>query len=235
MDKAAKTEKRDKEDEKVGGLAFFMSLFALAVIATFNVFLILPLWDAPGLKNFLWYFFGGGIGALIAHYLIKGHMSVFVHEWKHWLIANLAGNKFKGLKIRSKSGHFEYSYKKSAAKYNAFISLAPYWVPIFTFVSLLLGLAAARPHHRIIVLIVGIGSGMDFIMNVRDIAPHQTDLSLLRGGYQIGVIYIICINVALLTILWSWVLHGVGGLQELFQHWWEFLLRIVTATRGVRN
>lgn len=152
-----------------------------------------------------------------SHFLIKGRISVFIHEFKHSLISNFAGNRAKGMKIGSNSGHFTYEFSKDTAHFNAFIALAPYWVPLFTVPAIGLGYAFWRQDHIILVFLAGLGFGADLLLNTRDISPVQTDLTNLRGGYQVGLIYALAMNVTITSLLLAWVVQGPAGLLQIVQ------------------
>lgn len=205
------TEPAPVESSVVGGFAFFLSLGALLptglLLTTLTFFRI----GSADLEATLTFVIAGIAGAVIAHLGIKGHISVLIHEFKHSLVSNLVGNKYKGMKIEQDSGYFQYAYTKSTAHYNAFISLAPYIVPVFTFLGTLLALTFFRHDHTFAALSVGVGYGVDLVLNIRDISPIQTDLSLIRGGYYVGLLYIIAWNLMIMGSVCAWVFHGFSG------------------------
>lgn len=203
--------------ETVGGFAFYLSLFAL--LPTGLLFTTLTLYrfrsaDSTTTINFLFATLGG---VALAHMFIRGHLSVLIHEFKHSVISNLVGNRHRGFKIGANSGHYQYAYSKRTAHYNAFISLAPYITPVFTFVSVIVALIFFREQREIAAAIVGGGYGMDLILNVRDISPVQTDISLIRGGYRMGLLYIAAWNLLTFGVLMAWVFQGSQGLLLLLQ------------------
>ena len=201
----------------VGGFAFFLSLAALlptGIMFTTLTFFRLETANATTTMNFI---FATLAGAAIAQMFIRGHLSVFIHEFKHSLISNLVGNRHKGMKIGEQSGHYQYSYTKSTAHYNAFISLAPYITPVFTFIATVLALIFLRQDRDIAAIVVGIGYGIDMLLNMRDISPIQTDISLIRGGYNIRLTYIAAWNLLLAGLVFAWAFHGVKGLSMLLE------------------
>jgi hypothetical protein len=215
-DKKKKGEKVDPEDQIVGGFAFFLSLAALLPTgALFFILAIAQIRHADA--NIAIGFISSVIlGASLAQALIRGHFSVFLHEFKHALISNLVGNKNKRMKVGRNSGHLEYAYSKKTAHYNAFISLAPYIVPVCSFFSLLLAFFVARENPMLVSIIVGLGFGADLLLNARDISPIQTDISLIRGGYRVGLLYILAWNLLTSSIFLAWAFQGFSGVAELF-------------------
>lgn len=220
LDPAPDPRKSDKEIPKqavVGGFAFFLSLAAILPTGLIVASLALRLLSSETIGTAGGFTCAALVGALCAHFFIKGHISVLIHEFKHSLISNLVGNKRKGMKIDRDSGYFEYAYSKETKHFNAFISVAPYIVPVFTFVAGLIAFALFRHDHMLAALVVGIGYGMDLVLNIRDISPIQTDLSLLRGGYRLGVLYVTAWNVLIFGLLLAWVLQGGAGLTHLLE------------------
>jgi hypothetical protein len=220
LDSAPEPRQSDKETPKqavVGGFAFFLSLAAILPTGLIATFLALGLASTETLGHAGTFACAALGGALCAHLFIKGHISVLIHEFKHSLISNLVGNKAKGMKINRDSGYFEYAYSKETKHFNAFISVAPYIVPVFTFVAALIAFALFRHEHVLAVLVVGIGYGMDLVLNIRDISPIQTDLSLLRGGYRLGVLYVAAWNILIFALLCAWVLEGTAGLTHILE------------------
>jgi hypothetical protein len=201
----------------VGGFAFFLSLAAILPTGLIVSSLALSLLSTESIGIAGVFACASLVGALCAHFFIKGHISVLIHEFKHSLISNLVGNKRKGMKIDRDSGYFEYAYSKETKHFNAFISVAPYIVPVFTFVAGLIAFALFRHEHMLATLVVGIGYGMDLVLNIRDISPIQTDLNLLRGGYRLGVLYVTAWNVLIFGLLLAWVLKGGAGLAHILE------------------
>ena len=206
----------DKDSAIVGGFAFFLSLAVLA--PTGFLFFVLSVAKIKGAETPIALAFIGSciFGALLAHSMIRGHLSVFLHEYKHALIALLVGNKYKGMKIGKNSGHMQYAYTKKTAHYNAFISLAPYIVPLCTFVAIVLTLFLTGGDPLFTVILVGLGYGADLLLNTRDISPVQTDITLIRGGYMVGLLYIFSWNLLTTSIILAWAFKGATGVAELF-------------------
>ena len=208
-------ETSETKREPVGGFAFYLSLAALTVATPVLLILAASLFTAESLYSSCSFLGGILIGLAVTKLLIRRHFSVLVHEFKHQIISNLVGNKPKKMKIDADSGYFEYSYTKKTSHFNAFISLAPYIVPLFSFVSALIALAAARSNHSLAAAILGIGYGTDLLLNIRDISSVQTDITDIRGGYNVGLFYIFVWNGAILAVLLCWVFQSGSGFLML--------------------
>lgn len=198
-----------------GGLFFFFSLVSLLFLAVIHV-LALPSLAKDGDFYRLYIFLGAGLlGGAIAQIAIRGRASVFLHEFKHSLVSHFAGNRAKEMKVRSDSGHFTYEFSKDTAHFNAFISLAPYFIPLCTVPAFGVGYLLFSSEPVLMVAFVGLGFGADLLLNFRDISPHQSDFTSITGGYTVGLTYVLAMNITLITLLLSWVLHGVSGISKL--------------------
>jgi len=202
-----------KKTKKVGGLTFLASIPALLILDILIVRNLIPLIieNPPFL---LWWILGGSLlGVIFAPLFSEGRPYVFIHEVKHAIVSSLAGNKWKKMTVNADSGSFEYSYYKHTAHLNAFISLAPYWFPIISIPLWLLTLTNKNPEA--LRLAMGFALGLDLYMGIKDIGPHQTDLSTIRGGVKIAKSYIwLMITLVIsLTILGGSL--GLAGFKAL--------------------
>lgn len=213
------TEAKDQGDESpdpVGGFAFFLSLLLLLPAGFLMLSLALQQARETNLQTALTFLGCVIFGALLSQNLIRGHLSVLLHEFKHSLISNLVGNRYKGMRIDENSGDFQYAYTKKTAHYNAFISLAPYIVPIFSFLGCLISFATAQGNIFLSSIIMGLAYGTDLTLNIRDISPIQTDITEIRGGYAVGLAYILAWNLLIASVVLAWAFQGLDGITGLF-------------------
>lgn len=217
----------------VGGLVFFTSLVLLWFVGTVNILSQISLIELGSVGRWGAFAGAGILGFFITLAAAPSKFCVFIHEMKHSIISNLAGNKAKSMKVEDESGSFRYEFTRDTAAYNAFISLAPYWVPLFTVIAILSTLPFFSLSSWQTLAIVSFCYGVDCMMNARDISPYQTDFSNLRGGYRVGLIYVFGMNLALFSLLAVWVSAGEKGFITLGQLWWEGGLWVVHKIRGV--
>lgn len=221
-----------KKQLRVGGFAFFSSLFFLIVLSILNFCFLTNLWNGEAQQHFFSFALGMVPGLFVAGYFIQGHTSVLIHEFKHSLLSGLVGNKARSLHVKKDSGHFEYEYTRLTAEYNAFISLAPYITPLFTVPAIILAFAVWRHSQDLMCAVIGMGYGVDLLLNMRDISRRQTDITMIKGGYRIGLLYIFAMNAAILSILLAWVFQGTLGLRYLLYGLWQMVLHIVAYYRA---
>ena len=218
---ARRNKRRDKDKEipeqkPVGGLAFFTTLVLAAVFCGIAPLALIRIW-VPESAPRVAYFLGASlVSYFIASLIVRHHFAVLIHEFKHALVSSFSGNKSKGMKIDRESGHFQYEYTKATAASNAFISVAPYWLPIFTVPTLGLVQLFFKASPIMMLLLTGLAYGADCSFNWRDISPIQTDLTMIRGGYRIGWLFVLLINLALFFFLLPWIFVGPTGWQMFF-------------------
>lgn len=214
---------REKEKKKVGGLAFFASLTFLALISINNLVVLPTIWGEGSEGRVTFFIIGAALGVWLVHFFVpkEGNFSTLIHEYKHAILATLVGNKWKKLKVKGAGGKFSYAYTKETAGYNAFISLAPYYLLLFTIPTALIVFSLGMIETREGLMILGFSIGCDQLMCWRDVSPVQTDLTSIRGGYRVAVSYVVAINIALVTIIVAWVIGGLDGLAALVQGLWD--------------
>jgi len=203
--------KKEKEGTPVGCLRFYLSLVLLWVLGLLQLSLLPSFWHEDSNFRLALFVFGAITGALLGSFIYRGSVATLIHEYKHAILSGLVGNKWKKLKVDGGSGAFQYSYSRETAVYNAFISLAPYFLPLFIIPATLLGLVFYSHPYPLMVGIVGVGYGLDTYMNQHDISPHQSDFFLIRGGYRVGLAFVLGINLVIFTTLISWVLADLEG------------------------
>lgn len=222
-----KREDSESKTTPVGGYAFYLSLFVLAFLFGINIRFLPGLITKDSLESAGFFSISVLLGWLFAKILIHREISVFLHEWKHMIVASLFGNKAKKMKVGVKEGSFEYEYTADTAQANAFIALAPYYFLLFTALGTLAAVFVRHHGHTVTVLPVGFGYGIDLVLNSRDIGPHQTDISNIRGGYRIGMMYVAIINLTLITYLLAWVFGGTDGLVHLTKGLWDTVYKVL--------
>ena len=210
----AKKNDDEIKSHKSGGIFFYITLLSALILATANLLALPGIMARP--KSWLLFILGILVGVLLALNFFVGRFSVGCHELKHYLLAAFAGNKYKKMKVNGEDGYYQYSYTRDTAKYNAMIALAPYWFPLMTIVCILFMFPTHYSIKKAEFVLLGIGMGADLIMNTRDISPIQTDLTNVIGGYKIAIIFIIVMNLTILTFAAAWVSGEVDGLKNLF-------------------
>ena len=202
--------------KKCGGVFFFSSLvftyvfFVLFSPSALQIFITESTWTR-------WRGFLGGtlLGLGLVKLLISGKTETLLHEIRHNVFSGFVGNKPKKIEVHDKGGSFEYEYTESTAKFNAFINLAPYYLPFFTFLTFPVWGCMLSIPSAIRAGILGAAYAADLRLNLQDIHPHQTDFIDLIGGFTVGVFYVIGFQLAFGLIILTWVSGDYAGVVKM--------------------
>ncbi|MCI5065266.1 hypothetical protein MRY87_06045, partial [bacterium] len=216
----------------IGGASFFFSYLVLLGLVPMHIGLLYAVIVEAPLASVALFFIGLILGWWAAYTFFRGQTSVLIHEYKHAILSTLMGNRWKGISLKGMSGTFRYSYTKETARYNAFISLAPYFLPIFTFTGIILFLLISYRSPEGALVVAGLLHGADLYFHLKDVSPIQTDLTDLVGGYWVGVGYIASANIFVSTLFFVWAVGGSEGLSLYADSLWkmgEYLVALVRA------
>jgi hypothetical protein len=119
-----------RTDKLLGGIAFLLSLLFLTLLAAINLEQLPNIWNELSAQRLSYLLMRLIPGVVFALFILRGKYSVLLHEFKQSIVSERAGNKRKSMKIDDASGSFTYVNSKRSAAFNAFISLAPYWLPL---------------------------------------------------------------------------------------------------------
>mgnify|MGYP001358372174 CR=1 FL=1 len=199
-----KAKKKTQSETKYGGIAYFASVVSLAILGITSPILAISTLSIGSARSYGICLASLAIGWVLTNFIISPKVSVFIHEFKHSFVSHLVGNKPRGMHLRKDHGHFEYEYYKSTAHHNSTIALAPYWLPIFTIPALGAGYIIFHGSHNLWIGLVALSYGMDLSLGVKDIGPHQSDFTSLRGGYRFALIYLLGMYSTTISFLIIW-------------------------------
>lgn len=207
---------RKNKDKKssFGGITFMLSMTSLFIIALHNLYLLKDLIDQNTTASLGMFVAGGYLGYLITKRYFYGRFAVFIHELKHAIIATISGNKFKDIHIGQDSGFYKYEYTEKTARYNGFIALAPYWVPLFSLPVLISGIFLI-PDQSLRLFILGTSYAADLTFSARDVSPLQTDFKMIEGGFKTGFAYILIVNLAIFSFYAIYICKDLQGFQQI--------------------
>jgi hypothetical protein len=219
--------------QPVGGAAFFASYLVLIFLSVANMHVLLTLSSDTPLDRVLLLSAGLILGWWVAYTFFRGQLSVLLHEYKHAILALLVGNKWKRLRLKGMGGDFTYTYTKDTAEYNAFISVAPYFLPLLTFVGGLFFLTIYQRSLEGAVVLFATLHGAELYFNFKDATPIQTDLTDIRGGFLVGIGYVIVANLFITSTVIIGVLGGNNGFKLMANALWTLGTWTVTFVRAV--
>jgi hypothetical protein len=201
---------------KVGGAFYFFSLFSVVLLASLLTRFSVDFLSTSTINtkiSLLQILISLLIGFFIAA-LVPSKVSVFLHELKHSIISSLAGNKAKSMSYKEDSGDFQYTFTKNTAHLNAFISLAPYLLPIFSIIGLVLQFTVFKADLALGATVSIAALGLDLVLNLKDAGIHQTDLTEIRGGYFLSMTYVLAFNTSWILIVSTLAIYGAQPLLE---------------------
>lgn len=138
---------------------------------------------------------------------------VLGHELTHALWAVVFGGKASGLKVSARGGSVRVS------KNNAWITLAPYFFPLYTFLVALLWLLSVwlfppvRPYAPIFLFWIGMTWSFHFTFTWRFLAYNQPDIREHGRLFSYTLIYalnLLSLGAALVAVS-SWSFPEAGG------------------------
>jgi hypothetical protein len=179
-------------------------------------------------EPFVFFLLGGGLWGL-AH--TAGwrpiHLYVLGHELSHLVVARAFGGKIFGFKVSASGGYVETD------KANTWITLAPYLLPFYSLVVLLLFglLASFLPLHErcyllalplrpvsFFYLLLGVTWFFHVTYTVKTIMVHQSDLE--RNGEFFSIALIFLFNIGTLVLFFIAASPSPGqSWQELARCW----------------
>ena len=139
----------------------------------------------------------------------------FIHELKHFLAVILTGNRVTDFSVKKNTGHVSYKITNNTLHLEPFIVLAPYVMPLFSAPALLACLLLQSKLQPLLSLCLGAALGIDASTNFGEVHKHQTDLTTIRGGIPLSVIFIVSSNAAWLILCAVWVWAGRNGYLQI--------------------
>ena len=162
---------------------------------------------------------------------------VFGHELTHAFAGILSGARIKKFKVGSESGHVILT------KDNIWITLAPYFFPIYTFAIIVIYLSLGwftdiKPLYPYFLFFAGMTIAFHIALTIYIIRIGQPDLKVYGGFFS--YILIIAVNIVVFSVLMAFVFPNEVSLENLFAaiyanivYFYAFLyegiLQIVTA------
>lgn len=123
---------------------------------------------------------------------------IFGHELTHAIASIISGGKVKSFKVRKTGGNV------TLTKTNTFVTLAPYFVPIYTLLFIIAYWAIKQifdtnTHYRHFLFIFGFTIALHLSLTVFAIRQGQSDLK--RYGFIYSLILIFILNCTVLSLI----------------------------------
>lgn len=202
-------------------------ILAISLIFIIPNFLIAFKWMLLHLKCYMWFFIG-----IAAYFIIRlipqlrkneEWLQVFSHELSHTIVGFLFFQKIHSFQAGESSGVVYHSGRRFG---ETFISLAPYYLPIFTFAFLLFRIIGAWQSLYIFDIFIGFSLAFHCLCFIKQTRPYQTDISSV--GYLKAYLFIACALLFNLTIILLSVRKGIVNANVyLFTHYWNDIVQFI--------
>jgi hypothetical protein len=175
----------------------------------------------------MWFFIG--IGSYFILRLIpqlkknEEWLQTFSHELSHTIVGLLFFQRIHSFQAGEKSGAVYHSGHRFG---ETFISLAPYYLPIFTFAFLLLRIIGAWKSLYIFDIFIGFTLAFHCLCFAKQTRSYQTDISSV--GYVKAYLFIACALLFNLTIILLSIRKGIVNANiYLFTNYWDDIVSAV--------
>lgn len=209
-----------------------INFLVLVLLAISLLFVVVEFWNALKwlsfhLKLYLWFFIG------VATYFVlrlipqlrknEEWLQVFSHELSHTIVGLLFFQRIYSFQAYESHGVMTHSGNTFG---KTFITLAPYYLPIFTFAFLLLRIIGAWKSLYIFDLFIGFTLAFHSLCFIKQTRPYQTDIQNI--GYLKAYLFITCALLFNLTIVLLSIRKGIVNANiYLFSNYWDAIVSVI--------
>ena len=209
--------------------AFLLAIPSNYILGSLLGLALLDIWEQKPFEKEVWALFSIGV---VSAFCFIGSSKIytfrtFIHELKHFVVVVMTGNKVKDFHVDTHTGHVKFEMYKDKVHFAPIISLAPYFLPLFSFPVFIACLISEDYYRLPLIAALGVSLGIDLQFGYKEIHPHQTDLTRIRGGYFSSGIYLVGVHFLWITCCLLWVIDGRQGffhagelVWELVNHWY---------------
>ena len=202
------------------------------LLAISLLFVVVEFWNAfkwmfLHLKLYMWFFIG--VSAYIVLRLIpllrknEEWLQVFSHELAHTIVGLLFFQRIHSFQADENHGVMTHSGNTFG---KTFITLAPYYLPIFTFAFLLLRIIGAWKSLFIFDLFIGFTLAFHCLCFIKQTRSYQTDIQNI--GYLKAYLFIACALLFNLTIVLLSIRKGIVNANiYLFSNYWNDIVSTI--------
>lgn len=208
---------------RVIGSVFYFPLIIVWLLLTGTEFWHSLLWMCNHLQKYIWFFIG------LAAYIVlrtlipvyrknESFFEVFSHELTHTVVGLLFFRKIHSFEAQEKEGVIVHSSRFSIG--DRFIGLAPYYLPIFTFIMLIIRIICANKMLYVMDILIGLTLGFHLHCFLTQTRNYQTDIS--DRGYVKSYLFIAAFLMFNLTVILMSVRLGIVEANvRLFTAYWS--------------
>ncbi len=149
-------------------------------------------------------FFAGFAAYLFVHMLLYKPVFIHVmaHELTHALFAFAFGGKTKKLEVSDRGGRVMIN------KSNFIISLAPYFIPLYTLVFMLIFVISKEQYQPYIAFFVGAGLAFHIALTIFSMSTSQSDL-YEDSNILFSVVFVYVMNLVIIAFVLSVIIPEI--------------------------
>ncbi len=214
-----------------GNLLYYPLLILIIALAATQFFPAVA-WAATHLKVYAWF-----LGGMAAYFVLRrirplavneAWMQTFSHELSHTVVGMMFLHKIHSFRADERSGVMSHSGRGFGM---IFISLAPYCLPLFTYLLLLLRILGAAKSLYIFDVLIGFTLAFHITCFWVQTRPYQTDIQ--GQGYGRSALFILACWIFNATAIIMAIRMGiVNAFCHMFKGYWHDLCSWVTFIFG---
>lgn len=208
--------------QTAGNILYYPLMLLAAALAAVEFSSALS-WGATHPGVYLWFAAGMAAYFLIRRIPAAGSneawMQTFSHELSHTLVGMLFLHKIHTFHVGERSGNMTHSGRGFGA---IFISLAPYCLPVFTYLLIFIRLIGDEKAFYIFDLLIGFTLAFHATCFYTQTRPYQTDIQ--SQGYSRAYLFILVCWIFNATVVLLSVRMGFGkAIAEIATSSWQTL------------
>lgn len=162
--------------------------------------LSIPLWGS--------FLLGFAFASLLLIRFELGRTKTLIHELKHAVMVVLTGNILKGMRVSKYSGEVKYEIYEHSLHTASLIALAPYFMPLFSFPTLVAALIFENGESLTWAVALGAALGLDLTSAFNEMRPEQTDFRKILGGFLASGCYLAGFHFMWVGVCALWLMGG---------------------------
>lgn len=155
------------------------------------------------------YFLAGAVTYLVVHVLLYKPITLYVfgHELQHAIATWLCGGKVKGFSVSKKGGNV------TVTKSNTFIALAPYILPIYTILVVLVYVISSwffdmSLYVGYFIFLIGATLVFHIVLTIDVMRKEQSDI--IKSGFIFSLVIIYLANIIAAAFILSLVFDDIS-------------------------
>lgn len=193
-------------------IRFVFALLLIPIVISISIVLYRQLGTIKGFSGVQTLFLLGIGGYLVIHAIFYKPIYLYVlgHELTHALSSLLCGGRVKSINVSSQGG------RVLTTKSNLIITLAPYLIPIYTVILLLmyLGLSLVidvQNYLYLFIFLIGFSLAFHVVLTVDCLKKKQPDI--LKSGTPFSLFLIYIVNICVIVFILGFIFSEVSFLS----------------------